>query len=64
MKGSGPACKKRTAVASKVKLCKRRRVRPIDEALLHGGTDAVVGAAALEGPGVPDEFDQAVIVEP
>ena len=64
MQGSGLACKKRKAVASKAKLCKRRRVGPIDEAPLDGGTDAVVGAAALEGPGVPDGFDQAVIAEP
>ena len=64
MKVSGPACKKRKAVASKAKLCKRRRVGPIDEAPLDGGPDAVVGAAALEGPGVPDGFDQAVIAEP
>ena len=64
MKGSGPACKKRKAVASKAKLCKRRRVGPIDEAPLDGGPDAVVCAAALEGPGVPDGFDQAVIAEP
>ena len=41
MKGFGPACKKRKAVASKAKLCKRRRVGPIDEAPLDGGTYAV-----------------------
>ena len=64
MKVFGPACKKRKAVASKAKLCKRRRVGPIDEAPPDGGTDSVVGAAALEGPGVPDGFEQAVIAEP
>ena len=63
-KGFGTACKNRKAVASKAKLCKRRRVGPIDEAPLDGGPDAVVGAVALEGPGVPDGFDQAVIAEP
>ena len=64
MKGFGPACKKRKAMASKAKLCKRRRVEPIDEAPLDSGTDAVLDAAALEGPGVPDGFDQAVVSEP